>query len=285
MTFVGKVLVVVNVVLTVCVAAFAGGVYAFQTNWREEYKKTKDEMVRKLKGRDETIAEMKDERVEVDKQLAKFRNDAANYRAQNEQNLAKLQGVEASLKRVTVERDQSRESNKLLSEENDINLKLVQQYRKFLADLHKNLDTLTTRIAKLEDEKYGLIVERAQIDRRHNALLELVAKYRRVLAENKVDYDINAVAAGDAPVIPSDGIVLETYQSGRDRTTLVRLSVGKDDNIRKGQVLIVYRLEGKGKYLGKIEIVSITADGAVGQVIAKAKNGKIRKGDHVSYKL
>jgi hypothetical protein len=282
MTFVGKVLVVLNVVLTVCVAAFAGGVYAFQTNWRDKYNEAQVSMELKDKANDEQVARLKDTLKDKDLEVAAADEKAQKIQEVHGEMVVKYNGVKATLEEKTKEFTNFEKSNDLLSEENKINLALVGQYRGFLKDLHTNLDTLTAKIAKLEDEKYGMIVEKAQIIRKHNSLLQHADQLSRFIAANKLIFDPNKVAIGEAPATPSSGLVLKTLQGNRNSTTLVQITVGKDDGIRVGQILIVYRLEGKGKYLGKIEIVSITADRAVGQVVEDAKKGKIKEGDHVS---
>lgn len=286
MTFVGKVLIVVNVVMTVCVASFAGGVYAFQTNWRTKYNKEVEARKLTEKQTDESDAIAKAAKAAVDRQLTDAKAESIRYKVQVDALTSEVAGLKEANKNITVQRDIGSETQKLLTDDNAAKLKIVEQQRKFLADLHKKIDALTSAIAKLEDEKYGLLVERRQINRRHQALLEEVIKYKILLVKNDVDPDgIKNIALGEVPTKPAEGLVIETRNNTRSRTELVQISVGKDDGVAEGQVLTVYRLTGKGKYLGRIEIVSVTADTAVGMVIAKAKNGKIEKGDNVSAKL
>src|SRR5690242_5818863 len=47
MSFVGKILVVVQVILSICFMAFAGAVYSAQMNWREDSKKQKAALQKK----------------------------------------------------------------------------------------------------------------------------------------------------------------------------------------------------------------------------------------------
>jgi len=66
--------------------------------------------------------------------------------------------------------------------------------------------------------------------------------------------------------------------------------LGSDDGLSKGHQLFVYRFGtiengNRPKYLGKIELVYVDPDKAVGTVIDAAKNGVIEKGDHVNSKL
>ena len=54
MTFVGKLLVVLQLVLTVCFMAFAGAVYSYHTNWQTESIKLRGEL---KKSADDLTAE------------------------------------------------------------------------------------------------------------------------------------------------------------------------------------------------------------------------------------
>lgn len=286
MTFVGKILVVVNVVMTVCVAAFAGGVYAFQTNWRTKYKEQVDRLALVEKQSIDAEATAKAALTEVQRKLTVSEAEANRQRNRARTASTELAGLKEQLKSITVQRDLGSDTIKLLTDDNSAKLKIVEQQRKFLADLHKKIDDLTSKIAQLEDKNYGLQVERKQINRRHQALLDDVVKYKILLAQEDIDPDrIQQIAVGDVPPKPAEGLVLEVRNNNSSRTTLVKISVGKDDGVVEDQVMTVYRVVPKGKYLGKIKIVHVTADEAVGMVIVSAKNGKIQKGDNVTAKL
>jgi predicted nucleic acid-binding Zn-ribbon protein len=62
----------------------------------------------------------------------------------------------------------------------------------------------------------------------------------------------------------------------------VVISVGKDDGLREGHRLDVYRT---GQYLGKIQIQSVKDDQAVGQILTGYRKGYIQAGDKVAAKI
>ena len=66
MTFVGKVLVIVQVVLSLCFMAFAGAVYTVQQNWKTAYERKVEE----LKRRNEENAQKDEEISLLNKDLA-----------------------------------------------------------------------------------------------------------------------------------------------------------------------------------------------------------------------
>ena len=97
-----------------------------------------------------------------------------------------------------------------------------------------------------------------------------------------------AELAGQQPPPVVEGVVMDARKSARQGTEFVEISLGSDDGLAKGHSLFVYRGANggdRGKYLGKIEIVYVTPDKAVGTVVERAKNGVIQKGDNVTSKL
>ncbi len=78
---------------------------------------------------------------------------------------------------------------------------------------------------------------------------------------------------------PADlhGKILEV--SSKD---LVEISIGSDDGLKVGNTLEVFR---GSHYLGKIEVLRIDVDRAVGKVLQDYKRGPIQKGDEVASRL
>jgi hypothetical protein len=91
------------------------------------------------------------------------------------------------------------------------------------------------------------------------------------------------------PPPPVEGLVREVRKDQTNRTKWVHLTVGRDDGLREGHEMEVYRTaernNGRAKYLGRIRIWSVTPDEAVGIVVDAAKNGIIEVGDNVTTKL
>ena len=74
-----------------------------------------------------------------------------------------------------------------------------------------------------------------------------------------------------------DAVVLEV--SDKD---LIEISIGRDDGLKQGHSLEVYR---DNTYLGRITIIRTGPDRAVGQIIKELQRGQIKRGDRVSTKL
>lgn len=83
-----------------------------------------------------------------------------------------------------------------------------------------------------------------------------------------------------------EGIVVSVKQ--QPGGTLVEISIGADDGLKKGHSLWVYRIDPATKtknYLGRIRIEAVHPDRSVGSLVPNEKKMPLRKGDRVMTKL
>ncbi|MFQ5733949.1 MAG: hypothetical protein ACE5KM_18585 [Planctomycetaceae bacterium] len=285
MTFVGKVLVVVNVVLTMCIAMFAGGVFAMQSGWRNKYKKANEELVAARQNHRDEVLKKDDAITALSKQLDDAKRDRDRFRGDAQVAQKSADDKQRDLDAKEVQRKQLQQENTLLRSDNQIKLSQVQSQRKAIKQLHVRNDRLDQEITRLEDEKYGLTRERKQMVRKYNDMVNLLVDYTKLFQYYGKEIDLSLVAGRKLKPVPAGGLVTDVLPGGRDRSTLVLISIGSDDGVTKEQHFFVYRLKDKGKYLGKIRITRVSADEAVGILVDDAKAGKIKEGDHVSAKL
>ena len=69
------------------------------------------------------------------------------------------------------------------------------------------------------------------------------------------------------------------------KSGLATISLGTDSGIKSGNTLEVYRLGSNPKHLGKIEILGVQADRAVGRLVDVAPSDVLEKGALVAGKL
>jgi hypothetical protein len=99
-----------------------------------------------------------------------------------------------------------------------------------------------------------------------------------LLRQNGLSTDITQIKGLENPP-PVTGEVLRIDQSNRK----VEISIGSDDGVVVGHELNLYRVKPRPEYLGKIQILSVDPDQAVGRVIGNTVQGKkIKEGDIVS---
>ncbi len=161
-----------------------------------------------------------------------------------------------------------------------------------VASLTKANETLKTEIDKIITDRNNqrkLVI--TQTDKL-NALLSIESDLKEEMARLQSDatlYQAKAetaaaalLAAGikdydDVPPTDLKGEILAVNSSQQ-----VVVSVGRDDGLRAGHTLEVYR---GGQYLGRIEIKKTEDDKAIGQILASFRKGYIQAGDKVAAKI
>lgn len=292
MTFVGKILIVVQLVLSVCFMAFAGAVYTAETNWRQKSLSLTEERDRSQKAsadqiellekaaaeRDRTLGELKDQVAQLDNQ----RQDAENARDRLTGELeAARTAVDQQTALATIAQDQAtarREEALRQRERNEL--------------LHTQVNELLTKRGELEDAVFAQNLSMDAMQAKQRRLLDELAGVRAKLAATAVA-DIGGGGGGYTPTASAaagtgppnvTGQVLNTQKDPSSSSEFVEISLGADDGFNRGDELFVFRANA---YLGKIALVSVEPDTAVGRVIPqqRARNGQIQKGDYVTPKL
>ena len=161
-----------------------------------------------------------------------------------------------------------------------------------VSSLTKQNETVKTEIDKIITDRNDQRKRVIALTDRLNGLLSVESDLRAEMARLQNDatlYQAKAETAESAlklagikdydDVPPTDlkGEVLAVNSS-----QLVVVSVGRDDGLREGHKLEVYR---GGQYLGRIEIKSTKDDQAIGQILAAFRKGYIQAGDKVAAKI
>jgi len=130
---------------------------------------------------------------------------------------------------------------------------------------------LTDRIRELER---GLDTA----TKNNSDLRERVAKFSALLRQNGLSDDISQIKGLESPP-PVMGEVKRVDSTNRR----VEITIGSDDGLVLGHELWIYRVKPNPEYVGKVAIVSVDPDQAVGKVVGSTYLGKkIKEGDIVS---
>ncbi|MBT4866586.1 MAG: hypothetical protein HON53_15900 [Planctomycetaceae bacterium] len=284
MTFVGKVLVVVQVVFSVCFMAFAGAVFMAQSNWKDKHDKLADKSAQQQTQLNTELKELK----ATNDLLVKSEN-AAN---------TKVDTLTAQVSGLTQEVTDLKTD---LKEEQDANISeqaVAARYTKeaeFRGDeassQRKRNETLldargelVAMVQKLEDEKFTREKELAKLIEKHTVVLLEKKAYETIIAANGLSTDPRDYLDKKSPPPVVQGLVLTTRRGKRSGSEFIKISLGSDDGLLEGHDLYVYR-DKEGKYLGKITIIHTDPDEAVGMLVTNARNGSIQRGDNVKTKL
>ena len=229
-------------------------------------------------------------------QLEKARQDKKALQAEREKlkgQLAEEQlAARNQLAKLETVRDELVAKRDALQTERDALLEKDQKAVAALDTTQANLDKLTDEVEVLRkdirlaqedrDKEFATVVEatdkihqaegdlkrikerKQQVETQYAKLKDLARKYR---------WDETGAEA------PADlhGKVLAVSAEN-----LVEISIGSDDGLKIGNTLEVFR---GSHYLGKIEVLRIDVDRAVGKVLQDYKRGPIQKGDEVATRL
>lgn len=292
MTFVGKLLVVMIFLMSLCLMAFAGAVVAVQTNWKKTHDDLKTQLETEKKQRQDLVEEKTKLETDLTQRVVAAEAERDRFRADNTNMKDQLDARNQQIERITAELNDQRTLADIAGEEARMRRSEALTQRTVNEELHKMLDTSTAEIRKLKDEVFSRSRDYDALTLRYEGVLEELARTRQFLALNDLEMPKDFRGA-DVPLPPPptvEGLVTDARKSTKQRgLEFVEISIGSDDGLLEGHQLFVYRPgaqnDGRPMYLGKIQVVLLTPDKAVGRVIDKAKNGVIEVGDHVTTKL
>lgn len=286
MTFVGKLLVIVQLVLSICFMMLAGAVFTRHMTWKDKATEYQEQVA----SRDTEYTSLKAETDKLIKDLeadvARVTNDATDAKAELRLAQDEIENQKILIDTQKTELNTQQALAAISGDEAKIRREEALSARRINEQLNTALNDQNQKVRQLEDELFNKEVDAKSLTDRYNTLLKTMVTYRKVLVANQLDPDPNKYARKLAPPPLVMGKVLDTKKSGSGATRqLVEISIGSDDGLIKGNTLYVYRTGEQNKYLGEIRLELVTADKAVGVVIERAKNGIIEKEDYVTTKL
>ncbi len=288
MSFVGKVLIVVQVVMSICFMAFAGAVYVTQENWRQKHDSVSENLERQQKTLQDTEAQLQLARDEVERVTRETQQEINKWKLQAETASTQLAAKIDELNRANTLAEQylANADSKETEAENRVQESKV--LRKQNADLQAKINDVQNALNTAKDELFNSQTALARLRERYDELLVKSSYLEKVVRKYNFNTDPATVAAMSDPAPPLDGLVKEVREDATNRTKYVLLSVGSDDGLRVGHVMDVFRPateDADTLYLGKIRIIDVDADASVGEVTQRARNGNIEVGDNVTTNL
>lgn len=290
MSFVGKILVVVQLMLSICFMAFAGAVYTVRDNWRTTAMTRKAE-VDKLNLR---VADLQTEfdkyKTDTTAAIAKTQATAGELEATNKGLKEQTDQLGKEKKELTVALASANQLNQIAGEESTARRREALELREINNKLLASRDELFRRQTELEDSLHGVQLNFDAAKVKVKTLLTQMGALQRTLEANNISSDPKDLAANVSVPPRVEGKILTTKTpKAKGADELVEISLGSDDGLTKGHELFVYRSGldrgEKPRYLGKIRIVNTAPDQAVGVVVDRTRNGHIQEGDNVTSKL
>lgn len=282
MTFMGRVLIVLHLVLSIVFMAFAGAVFTAQANWRDKFQKT-----------EKTLADLQrkqtDLQTELDKEKSAFAEKEKDLRNQVTTLTGEKTGLLAENTRFATDNkdlktmfDAERDVAQLNTREADERSKEATLQREKNSELYASRNEVIAEANALREKLFAIELRQEEFEQKYAKLLKDNGLMRAFLASKQLPTDPSQMTATTQPPSDVQGVVIDTRKPERGNDQFVEITLGSDDDLRIGHKLTVYNAE---KYLGVIQITNVSKDISVGKVIKRAPNTTIQRGDNVTTKL
>jgi hypothetical protein len=289
MSFLGKVLIAAQIVLSVLFMCASVAVFSLHTNWKNKSDKLAADMTQAQTKHTDEVANLNQKIDGLDQEM-----QAQTERANAE--VGRSQQLQQQVSRLTQETDSLNQQlnrqtgiSETKSNEAEARQEEAQLQRIQVEQLSQTIDAEIQKRVALEDTLNNERQVHAELVAQHEDLEKQVKFLEGVVRANNLSTDREAVESLGEPPPPVEGIVRDVRKDQTSRTKFVHITIGSDDGLRVGNLLDVYRTadrnDGRAKYLGKIRLTLVRPDEAVGLVVETSKNGIIEVGDNVTTKL
>jgi hypothetical protein len=286
MSFVGKLLIVVQVVMSLCFMAFAGAVYVTHENWRTKFTDSEAALAASESAKSQIQADLalaRDSLAKIEKDSLEEVNSWKLKTQMAETELAELRGEydnqASELARQTALAEDKEKEAEFREKESEV-------LRSQNSELQKSLDLVTAELNVEKDKVFSAGVALTSLQGRFDKLSINHAYLEKVVTKYGLSTDPAEVAGMEAPAPYLDGVVEEIEKGKRGRTEFVVISVGTDDGLRVGHELDAVGVRNDAAlFLGRIRVIDAKQDKAVCEVITPSRQGDIEVGDNVKTQL
>jgi chromosome segregation ATPase len=282
MTFMGRVLIVLHLVLSIVFMAFAGAVYTAQANWRDRFQKTEKSLADLQRKQSDLQTELEKEKTAFAAKEKDLRDQVTTLTGEKTSLLGENTKLATDNKDLKTMFDAERDVARLNTEEANERMKESTLQREKNSELYASRNEVISDLNQLRDKLFAMELQQEEFDRKHSQLLKDNAAMRAFLASKRLTTDPQQMTAVTQPPTDVQGVILDINKPEKGAEQLVEISAGSDDDLREGHRLTVFRGD---KYLGVIQITHVSKDISVGRVIKRMPNTSIKVGDNVSTKL
>jgi TolA-binding protein len=282
MSFLGRVLVVIHLVLSVMFMAFAGAVYTAQTNWKTQHANAKKQLEQAQQKATTDVAAVQTQLDQLNQKFTQLQNEKTTLEGQAKTLADNNARLDADNKQLKTEADTFRTNAQLASQEAEERKEESKIQRARNADLNTSRNTIVGELNSERDTIFGLNLQLSQQKEKYEKLLKDSAIMRAYLASKDLPVDTRQMTVESSPPPPVEGKVVDARKEVKGSRVYVEISLGQDDGLVAGHTMTVYSGD---KYKGKIRLQDVWPDKSVGVVLETAPNSKIEKEDRVTTKL
>lgn len=282
MSYIGKILVVMQLVLSICLMAFAAAVSTYQTNWKAKAEATQTQLTKLQGDKSQVEKEAKDALDKFNAEMKVEQEKGRELAAKVSQLTLQVTNLTGDNTRLAAEAAQRSQINTDLADDSTSRQNEVKIVREKLKAALADRDDQYQQKAALEDKIFEQNTKIDRLTTQNTQLLVDNKNYRDVLNSRGLPLEIEEYQKAKTPPPKVFGEVLETRKP-KEGSQLFEISVGENDGLSVGNEVYVYRSGEKVKYLGRARVMEIQADKAV--CAMAPRSNLVEKGDHVATKL
>lgn len=269
MTFTGKILVILNLIMGIFFMGFAMIVYTTRVDLRQQLETYERNTVPRISGdlakANTEIAALKEEKSKLEQEMQQAKTEA-------DQQIANLQTTTESLQKDLADfRTRSARDEVVASKAADnqgIRDSEVEELRKFRQELIDQKAALLKENSELKDKLQQKENDLKLTLGRNEEMFNEIGELERYIVAVRQTYKVpgpqeilGAVTGQAVPPPPPDveGIIERVDKEGR----FMQISLGEDDGLRPGQQLEVWRQGNDPRYLGKVRVETTEATTSV----------------------
>lgn len=275
MNLFGKILVALNLVMSLVFMGFAVAVYSTHQNWRDVVQRERTAAAPPLKPVG-LVYQVEDLLTKNDVLLKQIETLKAQVNQEKKLRDGRLAILETEKQKLKTDLDAKTADIQKITEDKS---KTTAAIEALTAEVGKKTMELEAVSADLEAKKAQVQDLFDQLVIKTGQLAELGATLAKLQSQVKTLVEASKPQVGPVSVPKIDGYVRAANKD------MVEISLGSDDGVSRGQTMYVYRpgaTAAATKLIGRIEILQTTADVSVGKVIPEYSKGLIEKDDRVA---
>lgn len=284
-----KSFIVINLILSCFYCAFQITLFTNRENWKEKYSLEATKSNDEAQKRQAEVSELSEKLNANLDSLKTLEDEKANLSAKNTELETELKEDKVELTKITNELDQLKAAKGDVDEKLSLHLEQLGEARNQLeiarekaSNTSMELQELKAQIVRFEKERNRLQADLEIAVSKTNSTEKKLTEKEQILARlEELGVDINAMTNKSSV---SDVAVHAKVLSVKSDADIVLLSVGSNDNVKKGLRFTVFN---GATYKGKIQVEMVYPTMSSARIIRGllAENQTITEGDSASTRI
>lgn len=269
MTFMGKILVVLNMIMGIFFMAFAMIVY--QT--RVDLRKTIDVHLGTISTQQADLDKSRLTIAAREKAIEDLQNEKAQQAADYEQKVADLNAKGEQLRKDMEDFRKKHSTDEVVTSVASANQTIrneeIEQQREFRVELEGQKAALIQENSELKDKLLQTSNDLKLTLARGEEMAERIAELERYINIVVAQYNVPPIdqlapdVEAQAPPPNIEGVITKVDPDGKH----ILISLGSDDGIRKGHTLEMWRTKPEPVYIGRVKVETVDHTTAVVKVV------------------